>query len=223
MASFDKYSNYKDNAGVSGVVFGAEKPLLEVELNEMQEVQKTMLRRAIKNILGDGITDISKVVYEGGALKIKEGCSLAVDGYLVQCTGLSISASAGETVYLQVWEDTATYGDTLKTEGNQQSSSAVTNFIKDNRSQAETTRRKVVKYTLAKTTDSAKHNLKIATIESSGYMTKQVREVNYFKLQNQVIDLRVQMGTLENGVLGVQHDLDNNTHTTIGDNANWPP
>lgn len=223
MASFDKYSNYKDNAGVSGVVFGAEKPLLEVELNEMQEVQKTMLRRAIKNILGDGVTDISKVVYEGGALKIKEGCSLAVDGYLVQCTGLSISASAGETVYLQVWEDTATYGDTLKTEGNQQSSSAVTNFIKDNRSQAETSRRKVVKYTLAKTTDSAKHNLKIATIESNGYMTKQVREVNYFKLQNQVIDLRVQMGTLDNGVLGVEHDLENNTHTRIGDNENWTP
>ena len=73
MASFDKYTNYKDNAGVSSVVFGAEKPLLEVEMNEVQEIQKTMLRRAIKNILGDGITDKSKITYHGTNIKIAEG------------------------------------------------------------------------------------------------------------------------------------------------------
>ena len=38
MASFDKYTNYQNNAGISGVVFGAEKAVLEVELNEMQEI-----------------------------------------------------------------------------------------------------------------------------------------------------------------------------------------
>ena len=81
MASFDVYSNYKDNAGVSGVVFGAEKPVLEVEVNEVQEIQKTMLRRAIKNIMGDGITDLSKVVYEDGAVKIKEGCAFSYRWY----------------------------------------------------------------------------------------------------------------------------------------------
>ena len=31
MASFDKYTNYQGNAGVSGVVFGAEKAVLEDE------------------------------------------------------------------------------------------------------------------------------------------------------------------------------------------------
>ena len=45
---FEKYTNYTDNAGVSGVVFGSEKPVLEVELNEMQEIQKTFLRNTIK-------------------------------------------------------------------------------------------------------------------------------------------------------------------------------
>ena len=44
MASFDKYTNHRDNAGVSGVVFGAEKPLLEVEMNEVQEIQKSMFQ-----------------------------------------------------------------------------------------------------------------------------------------------------------------------------------
>lgn len=219
MASFDKYSNYKDNAGVSSVVFGAEKPLLEVEMNEVQEVQKTMLRRAIKNLLGDGITDLSKITFADGTLKIGDKCSLVVDGFMVECTGLSIPATSG-TVYLQVWEDVVSYNETLKVEGNQQSSSTVANFFKDNRSPAETTKRKVVKYTLATSTNSGKHNLAIASI-SNGIMTRLCKEVNFSNLSQQVIDLSVHMGTLGEGVLGVEVDLDNNTIKRLGDNKYW--
>ena len=219
MASFDKYTNHRDNAGVSGVVFGAEKPLLEVEMNEVQEIQKSMLRRAIKNIIGDGVTDLSKIVYEGGAVKVKEGCALAVDGYMVESTGLSITASSG-TVYLQVWEETATYSETLKKEGNQQDSTTVTNWFKDNRSDAETSRRKVVKYTLATTTNSARHNLAIAKV-ADGVMTRLCKEISFSNLSNTVIDLQVQLGTLGEGVMGVEVDLDNNSVKRMGDNQYW--
>ena len=219
MASFDKYTNHRDNAGVSGVVFGAEKPLLEVEMNEVQEIQKSMLRRAIKNIIGDGVTDLSKIVYEGGAVKVKEGCALAVDGYMVESTGLSITASSG-TVYLQVWEETATYSETLKKEGNQQDSVTVTNWFKDNRSDTETSRRKVVKYTLATTTDSARHNLAIAKV-ADGVMTRLCKEISFSNLSNTVIDLQVQLGTLGEGVMGVEVDLDNNSVKRMGDNQYW--
>ena len=219
MASFDKYTNHRDNAGVSGVVFGAEKPLLEVEMNEVQEIQKSMLRRAIKNIIGDGVTDLSKIVYEGGAVKVKEGCALAVDGYMVESTGLSITASSG-TVYLQVWEETATYSETLKKEGNQQDSASVTNWFKDNRSDAETSRRKVVKYTLATTTNSARHNLAIAKV-ADGVMTRLCKEISFSNLSNTVIDLQVQLGTLGEGVIGVEVDLDNNSVKRMGDNQYW--
>ena len=219
MASFDKYTNHRDNAGVSGVVFGAEKPLLEVEMNEVQEIQKSMLRRAIKNIIGDGVTDLSKIVYEGGAVKVKEGCALAVDGYMVESTGLSITASSG-TVYLQVWEETATYSETLKKEGNQQDSATVTNWFKDNRSDTETSRRKVVKYTLATTTDSARHNLAIAKV-ADGVMTRLCKEISFSNLSNTVIDLQVQLGTLGEGVMGVEVDLDNNSVKRMGDNQYW--
>jgi hypothetical protein len=219
MASFDKYTNHRDNAGVSGVVFGAEKPLLEVEMNEVQEIQKSMLRRAIKNIIGDGVTDLSKIVYEGGAVKVKEGCALAVDGYMVESTGLSITASSG-TVYLQVWEETATYSETLKKEGNQQDSATVTNWFKDNRSDTETSRRKVVKYTLATTTDSARHNLAIAKV-ADGVMTRLCKEISFNNLSNTVIDLQVQLGTLGEGVMGVEVDLDNNSVKRMGDNQYW--
>ena len=219
MASFDKYTNHRDNAGVSGVVFGAEKPLLEVEMNEVQEIQKSMLRRAIKNIIGDGVTDLSKIVYEGGAVKVKEGCALAVDGYMVESTGLSITASSG-TVYLQVWEETATYSETLKKEGNQQDSASVTNWFKDNRSDTETSRRKVVKYTLATTTNSARHNLAIAKV-ADGVMTRLCKEISFSNLSNTVIDLQVQLGTLGEGVMGVEVDLDNNSVKRMGDNQYW--
>lgn len=219
MASFDKYTNHRDNAGVSSVVFGAEKPLLEVEMNEVQEIQKSMLRRAIKNIIGDGVTDLSKIVYEGGAVKVKEGCALAVDGYMVESTGLSITASSG-TVYLQVWEETATYSETLKKEGNQQDSATVTNWFKDNRSDTETSRRKVVKYTLATTTNSARHNLAIAKV-ADGVMTRLCKEISFSNLSNTVIDLQVQLGTLGEGVMGVEVDLDNNSVKRMGDNQYW--
>lgn len=219
MASFDKYSNYKDNAGVSGVVFGAEKPILEVEMNEVQEVQKSMLRKAIKNLMGDGITDLSKIVYEGGAVKVKEGCALAVDGYMIESTGLSLTASSG-TVYLQVWEETATYSDTLKEEGNQQDSATVANWFKDNRSDAETSRRKVVKYNLASSIDSSKHNLAIASV-ADGVMTRLCKEISFSSLSSQVIDLRVQMGTYGEGILGVEVDLENNSVVRTGDNQYW--
>lgn len=219
MASFDKYTNHRDNAGVSGVVFGAEKPLLEVEMNEVQEIQKSMLRRAIKNIIGDGVTDFSKIVYEGGAVKVKEGCALAVDGYMVESTGLSLTASSG-TVYLQVWEETATYSETLKKEGNQQDSATVTNWFKDNRSDTETSRRKVVKYTLATSTNSGRHNLAIAKV-ADGVMTRLCKEISFSNLSNTVIDLQVQLGTLGEGVMGVEVDLTNNSVKRMGDNQYW--
>ena len=219
MASFDKYTNHRDNAGVSGVVFGAEKPLLEVEMNEVQEIQKSMLRRAIKNIIGDGVTDLSKIVYEGGAVKVKESCALAVDGYMVESTGLSLTASSG-TVYLQVWEETATYSETLKKEGNQQDNATVTNWFKDNRSDTETSRRKVVKYTLATTTNSARHNLAIAKV-ADGVMTRLCKEISFSNLSSTVIDLQVQLGTLGEGVMGVEVDLDSNSVKRMGDNQYW--
>lgn len=221
MTSFDKYSNFKDNAGVTGVVFGSEKPVLEVELNELQDALKTQMRRVVKNILGDGISDLSKITYESGSVKIGSGCFLSLNGYVANCTGLSVTAGNNATVYLQSWEETVDYSATLKAEGNQQSSSNVDNWAKDSRSPVETSRRKVMKYTLATSQDSSKFNLAVAKISADGHITRLCKEVSYTKLSEQVIDLRAQMGTIEEGVLGVEIDLDNNTFTRIGDNEFW--
>ena len=129
MASFDKYTNFNETAGVSGVVFGADKPVLEVEMNEMQEVQKSRLNRAMRRLFGNGITDKKKITFDGSKVNIASDCALLVDGYVVECTGLSVAMTSG-TAYLQVWEETVDYSATLKKEGNEQSSTTVPNYFR---------------------------------------------------------------------------------------------
>ena len=219
MASFDNYTNYKEGAGVTSVVFGSDKPLLEVELNEVQEVQKSRLNRAMNRLFGNGITDKKKITFDGSKVSIASDCALLVDGYVVECTGLSVEMTSG-TAYLQVWEETVDYSNTLKKEGNEQSSTTVPNYFKDSRYPQETTRRKVVKYTLATSTNSARHNLAVASV-SNGLLTVLCKELNVNKLTDQVIDLREQQGTIGEGVIGIHVDLENNTCVRIGDNENW--
>ena len=61
--AFEVYTNYKKNAGVKSVVFSNNKPVLEVEMNEIQEIQNNLLQTFIKNYVGDGISDLNKISY----------------------------------------------------------------------------------------------------------------------------------------------------------------
>lgn len=213
MASFDKYTNYKNNAGVSGVVFGADKTVLEVELNEMQEIEKFGLRNMLAKIVGDGITDRSKLTYNGSSVNIASGCGLLVNGILVNCSGLSLAMTSG-TAYLQVWEETVSYSDTLKEEGNQQDSDTVANWAKDSRSDVETSKRKVVKYTLATSQKSDANNIAVASV-SGGVMTKLVSEVNLTNLTSRVDDVQAYIGYTDPEIYGVEVDFKNNKFTRL--------
>ena len=206
MSSFDKYTNYNDQAGVSGVVFGANKSILEVELNEVQEINKKLLRNMVAKVCGDGITDITKITYENGVINIASDCSIAVDGVIINCTGLSMSVSSG-IVYLQVWEEVVDYDAVLKKEGNQDSSEVINNYIKDNRINEETTRRKVVKYTLATSQDDSRHNLLIATISSEHECKINIHEINLAKLKmdfdESIGDIQTALDIIINGDPGI--------------------
>ena len=204
MADFSKYTNYKDNAGVSAVVYGANSTVLEVELNEMQEIQKTAMRDLIRNVIGDGITDLSKLVYEDGKVKVLDNCGITVDGYHINCSGLEVAVSNG-TVYLQVWEETVNYSAQLKTDGNQQKTTTVANWFKDSRSEVETTKRKVIEYTLGTSQASGKTNLAIARV-TSGSMVKLINEVNI----NRLADAVKTIGYTDDSIYGVEADWKNN-------------
>ena len=214
MASFDHYTNYDNTAGVSSVVYGAEKTVLEVELNEMQEISKYHLRNFISQAVGDGINNKNAVTYSDGKVKIASGCALVVDGIMINCSGLELAITNG-TAYLQVWEETVDYAATLKEQGNQQDADTVSNWFKDNRSDVETTRRKVVKYTLANTTNGSRHNMAIASVTSS-VMTRIVNEINLTNLTAEVADIKGYIGMTDPDIYGVEVDWANNKFTRLG-------
>ena len=74
------------------------------------------MRDFFKSVIGNGITNISALTYANGNVQIASGCGIAVDGILVNCSGLSLAVASG-TVYLQVWEDVEAYSATLHKEG----------------------------------------------------------------------------------------------------------
>lgn len=225
MSSFDKYTNYNDQAGISGVVFGANKSVLEVELNEAQEINKKLLRNMTAKVCGDGITDITKITYENGVISIASDCSIAIDGIIINCTGLSMSVSSG-TVYLQVWEEVVDYNATLMKEGNQDGSEVVDNYIKDSRTNEETTRRKVIKYTLSASQDDSRHNLLVATISSEYDYEINIHEINLAKLKtdfdNTIGDVQTSLDIILNGkphIYGASWDGSSSTSWTRTDDA----
>ena len=156
MSIFDHRSNYTKNAGITSVVFGGGAPVLEVELNEAQQIQQKRFSDFFNAFIGDSVSDRNAISYENGILTIGE-CWFIVDGNLIKCTGLSLPLAEGETAYLKVKEQDATYLTALKEEGNQQSEVIVENNIKDDRYDFVGTMRTYITYDLVKshsTTDN---------------------------------------------------------------------
>lgn len=52
MGNFDKYSNYDISKRPSSVVFGSNKPILETELNELQQIQENKLNNILIGNVG---------------------------------------------------------------------------------------------------------------------------------------------------------------------------
>lgn len=192
MADFSKYTNYANNAGVSSVVFGAGSTVLEVELNEMQEIQTHFLRELIRGFIGNGISDISKLTYTDGEVMIDEGCNIICDGYIIKASGLNIFTVNG-MVYLWVWEEEADYNSILHVEGNTRHKDRVENWIKDDRADNETTRRKVIKCQLRNTVPTLPTISYVAVASvTNDVMTKLIKEINLSKLTDRVTALEVE-------------------------------
>ena len=69
MSDFNKYSNYTEESSFSSVVFGSNRPLLEVELNEVQQIINSKLNKIMK-ALGVKILFLSDPTYSDGVLTI---------------------------------------------------------------------------------------------------------------------------------------------------------
>lgn len=207
MSNFSKYSNYNENTAHSSVVFGAESPLLEVELNEMQQIINTKLSRLITAILGTSsiaFLEDSDVSYNS-SLKLArvQNCIVMTDNglmALIEDTTVSVS-STNKFLFVKIQEETKTSEDTLRKYGNT-IGSVVDNPIKDSRSPIETTRRKVVTWTLQsgssvpKDTDTVKY-VKVGTFDSTtNTITKEVTN-RIEKIENQLELLTTQLALLQ--------------------------
>ena len=149
MSSFDKYSNYTEDTSFSSVVFGAEKPVLEVELNELQQIIDSKIKR-ITGVLGSCIVPLSNgsISYSSSAKKltISKCVIITESGLTAFIDYLYVSISAGE-VYIKVQEIEVDSTSILKEYGNTDGNT-ITNTIIDSRFNMETTKRKIVVYTI---------------------------------------------------------------------------
>lgn len=171
MANFDKYTNYNNKAGVTGVVFGANAPVLEVELNELQEIQSKKIRDIVTNLFGNQcVAREDKLSYNTDThiLEFYDGYVFICDGYVVSCGQMSFEVPNGELVqvYIRFWEDTVSSNEELRELGYQQSNTIIPNYFKDSRFNVETSRRKVLKYTFATSIDESKHNFLVAEFQN---------------------------------------------------------
>lgn len=162
-ATFTKYTNMGADAGVVAVKIGADAPILEVELNEAQELQRQALKRFIKRYVGDGIAGKGTLTYSGGNFTIANEVAY-VEGDVLDIASMTVAAINGDVLYLDVYEAEATSATTLKAAGNV-TGNTVTNYLIDSRVGSETSRRIVRWVTLAKATGVAGHNyLRLGTI-----------------------------------------------------------
>lgn len=175
MANFDKYSNYNENTSFSGVVFGANAPVLEVELNEMQQILNTKISRLL-SVFGSGVVPLSSnsISFNTGnlTLTVSDALLLEKSGITAYIESASVvMTSINKVAYFKVQEVDATKATTLKSYGNT-AGATVNNPIQDNRFPVETTRRKMVTYTLMRgetlpvNTDTEKYVL-VGTYDSA--------------------------------------------------------
>lgn len=174
MADFEKRSNYNKDAGVVQVKIGFEKPVLEVELNEMQEIQRQRVKDVIQAVVPNGVLHGGTYTYSNGIFKIQEVTAI-VEGEIIYIPSLQISAENDDIIYIKVWEKEITATTVMKAYGNEQGE-VIPNYIVDSRVGQETSRRIVLAYDLVKSTESDGVYLKLGKIKS-GKFEKEVKEI----------------------------------------------
>lgn len=171
-ADFNYASKYNKDANFSRVKFGADAPLLETELNEMQEIQEGKLKELSSTLLPDSII-AGSFSYASGTLTFT-GVSAVVKGNIISIPTATFAVSEGQSVYIRVFEKEVNYETPLKKNG-YESGVAITNNMKDVRIGYETSRRIAIAYSFTKDTTLAGDYLKLGTITSGLFIEEAER------------------------------------------------
>lgn len=150
MPDFSKYSNYNEKTSFSGVTFGANSPVLEVELNEAQQIEDTKFKR-LTDIIGDCVHPMSNgdvSFNEATKVLTLTNCVVIAHGFSAFISSATVTLSAtNKFAYAKLEEKTANGGTALKEYGNT-SGAPTSNPMVDSRIGVETTRRRFIAVTL---------------------------------------------------------------------------
>ena len=154
--NFDKHSNFNPKANFSEVKFGENMPVLEVELNELQQIQNEARADIIRDSIPSGFVTLGEIDYEycksnNNQIKLKTESIAYVNGYRITIpkdTIIEIGESdkvREDLVFLEVWKEVVTDESDLKEYGGEQNAS-IENPIKDERYPIATSQRVALKY-----------------------------------------------------------------------------
>lgn len=172
VVTYNATPTFSEKNNFNQIVFGEGAPLLEVELNEMQDIISDQFKRLGEGIFKrDGFVKLNSDFKTNGLLTVS---GLAFLGEaIIRISNLSLTLVSGDTVYLAYKVTTVTPSSTIKEYGNQTSSTVVPNKLLDARIGEETSRRKQMTYTILKTnTDTSYSYIKLGTVSPvSGVLT----------------------------------------------------
>lgn len=169
MAIFEERSSFTEEANFSSVLIGADAPVLEVELNEMQLIQRERLRSTTKALLNEGVKGQGQYTFTNNILTITDEMVM-VNGELLYIPNATLSVNEGETVYVETWEEVVSYKDTIKQYGNIHSDLKVHNYLLDPRVGEETSRRIQVQYQVTTTPNSENATIELGYVEHNQFI-----------------------------------------------------
>lgn len=163
--SFDRNSNFNKDANFQSVKFGENKPVLEVELNELQEIQNEARADIIRDSIPSGFVQLGELDYDymlnnENCVKMKTESIAYVNGYRITIPkdtiiniGKAPEKDAREDLlFLEVWKEEVNK-DTILTKNGGEGQAEITNNIKDSRYPVETTRRVALKWRIRHVAD----------------------------------------------------------------------
>lgn len=169
---FNVDSHHTEDARFRKVLFGYDGELLEVELNELQDIIHTRFSELLDSVFGTRPLYTGTYTLASGTLTIANEVVIA-NRELIVLTSTSIAVANGDSVYLNIQDKTLSKTDVVKKYGDQNSGATVTNYMQDNRTTDETTRRVQVTFMLTKVNTNPGTNIKLCTINSSGAIVQQ--------------------------------------------------
>ena len=172
MDKFRLLSNFNPDANFKSVRIGSDSPVLETELNELQDISEHRYKTFISNYIGDGVVNRGTYTYLNNTLTIENEGAI-IKGNIIDITRLTLpNLSEGEKEYLVVWEETVNHTTRIKYKGNNQETKYVPNTMLDSRVNEETSRRIQVLYDLVKEPLEGQDNLYIGKVENGEFIVE---------------------------------------------------